>query len=115
MRVYLAGPMSGYANYNFPAFDAKTLELRAFGFTVISPADIDRGHGFDGTQEADPEFVRRIILEDLEALETCDAVFLLPGADRSKGAAVEVAAAQYWGIPVIRELAMLLALRERVA
>lgn len=115
MRVYLAGPMSGYEHYNFPAFDAKTLELRSFGFTVISPADIDRGHGFDGTGEADPEFVRRIILEALEALETCDAVYLLPGSEQSKGTAVEIAAAQYWGIPVVREVAVLLALRERAA
>lgn len=38
-RVYLAGPMTGIADYNFPAFNAAAARLRAVGFDVVNPAD----------------------------------------------------------------------------
>lgn len=38
-RVYLAGPMTGIADYNFPAFNAAAARLRAEGFDVVNPAD----------------------------------------------------------------------------
>ena len=40
--TYLAGPMRGYKDYNFPAFDAARDQLVKEGWRVISPADIDR-------------------------------------------------------------------------
>ena len=41
MRVYIAGPMSGIENSNFPAFHAAAAELRALGHEVVNPAELN--------------------------------------------------------------------------
>ena len=40
-RLYLAGPMTGIEDLNFPAFHAEAARLRALGYTVINPAEIN--------------------------------------------------------------------------
>lgn len=47
MRVYLAGPMSGYPQFNFPLFYAAAASLREQGFDVVSPAEMDAEVGID--------------------------------------------------------------------
>lgn len=38
-RADLAGPMTGFEDFNFPAFNAMAARLRSRGFVVENPAD----------------------------------------------------------------------------
>jgi hypothetical protein len=80
MRVYIAGPMTGLHDLNFPAFHAEARRLRAQGHEVLNPAEINPDHTMSWQQ---------CMRADLAALVTCDAVQLLPGWRNSKGATLE--------------------------
>ena len=38
-RIYIAGPMTGHAEHNFPAFHAAAKRLHEAGWEVVNPAD----------------------------------------------------------------------------
>lgn len=38
-KIYLAGPMSGLPDLNYPAFHAAAAKLRAMGHVVLNPAE----------------------------------------------------------------------------
>lgn len=104
--VYVAGPMRGIPQYNFPAFDEARDRLNVAGYHAISPADLDRVFdGFDGTGEwsdGDLDLQRKVIRRDLlTILDSCNVIALLPGWQRSKGAMVELALARFLGLKVL--------------
>lgn len=39
--LYIAGPMSNLPHFNFPLFHAVAADLRAEGYTIVSPAETD--------------------------------------------------------------------------
>jgi len=91
--IYIAGPMTGYADYNFPAFDAARDNLER-DWNVISPADMDRELGFSpSTDEVTAEFLRDAMRRDIDAVMHVDAVYALKGWEQSDGARAEVALA----------------------
>jgi hypothetical protein len=47
MRYYLAGPMSGYPQFNFPLFQQVAQDLRNRGHHIVSPAELDEENGID--------------------------------------------------------------------
>jgi nucleoside 2-deoxyribosyltransferase len=105
-KVYIAGPMRGYKNFNFDAFDAARAEVSALGYHPISPADMDRlyeGWGkyppadFVPTKEDRIRFMRR----DLAAIEESDAIYLLEGFEDSTGALDEMTHADFIGLELI--------------
>lgn len=114
--LYLAGPMRGRRDFNFPAFLDMAAALRRAGHEVFCPAehDIER-YGMDAFRSetgdlADiPEAVdfdlRRSLGADLEFICTrATGVAVLRDWDRSSGAKAEVATAIALGIPVFRPL-----------
>lgn len=79
-RVYLAGPMTGMPEMNFPAFHAAARALRGRGWDVVNPAEIN----------PDPKAGWACCMrDDIAALVTCDTVAMLPGWERSRGARIE--------------------------
>lgn len=91
-RVYLAGPMTGYPELNFPAFHREAARLRATGLDVVNPAEInvDPAAGWVECMRA-----------DIRELVTCDGIALLPGWEKSKGATLEHHIASALGLAVV--------------
>lgn len=79
-RYYIAGPMTGYPDLNFPAFHAMAAKLRAAGHDAINPAEINPDPKADWTD---------CMFADLKALTNCDAIVMLPGWEKSPGAQIE--------------------------
>lgn len=93
--IYVAGPMTGYADFNYPAFNAAADALRAFGHTVLNPVDAEK-HNDTGAPQAWDWYMRHALRMVLEA----DALALLPGWEASKGATLEATVAKALGLPV---------------
>lgn len=100
--VYIAGPMRGYARFNFDAFDAAEADLKARGYTVITPANLDRHVGFDPEKSTLKDFdMEAAVRRDVEGIISADLVALLPGWQRSVGATAEKAVAGWLGKPCV--------------
>lgn len=76
---YLLGPMSGYPDFNHPAFNEWAKRLEADGFTVCNPAALD-------ARFPKPEKYTDYYARDMQFLPLCKAGAALPGWERSKGA-----------------------------
>lgn len=81
MRLYLAGPMSGLPEYNYPAFNDAAARLREAGFFVANPAEIEPPN----PNPTWADWMRAAITLML----TCDAIALLDGWQMSRGAVIE--------------------------
>lgn len=109
-KFYIAGPMRGLPQFNFPAFDAASQVGRDLGYHVISPADMDRDSGFK-EQEADAadkaaDMTKEFVKRDVDALlslipEMGDGIALLPGWEKSTGAVAEFFIARWLKLKVV--------------
>lgn len=89
-RIYIAGPMTGLPEFNYPAFHAEAARLRTLGFHVENPAENPE----QPTWEA---YMRQALRQML----TCEAVAFLPGWAESRGALLERQVAQQVGIATV--------------
>ena len=91
-RIYIAGPMTGLPDLNFPAFNRAAAILRAAGYEAINPAEInpDPTAGWEACMRA-----------DIAELVKCDGVALLPGWERSRGASLEAHIAHSLGMRLV--------------
>jgi hypothetical protein len=93
-KVYIAGPMSGYPEWNFPAFNSMAKALRHVGFQVVNPAELN-----EGLQDN----WKACMIEDIRQLMTCDSIFMLKGWEKSKGASLEHHIAKELGLEIYYE------------
>jgi hypothetical protein len=90
-KVYIAGPMTGYPEHNYPAFHAAAAQLRQLGYQVENPAEHDLPDNASWQAHLRHSITRMLM---------CDAVLLLPGFSKSSGAAIEYQLACDLDIPV---------------
>jgi len=111
-RVYVAGPMTNYPEFNFPAFDSLAAYMRRNGWQVINPAERDRQMYDDtapGFAEGDVQLwseaagfdLHKAMRFDLGTITTAQAIVLLPGWAKSSGAQKEKAVAEAVGAEIL--------------
>lgn len=92
LALYLAGPMTGLPDFNYPAFFVAADALRQAGYVVLNPAEIGVHPTWTWT-----DYMRA----GLETLTTyAEAIAVLPGWERSRGARIEVRIARKFGLRV---------------
>ena len=101
-KIYIAGPMSGYPEFNFPAFYAAETALRSIGFEPINPANKDAEQDPDPEAYATGDHVlvqekgfdfKAAYLWDVTQVIEGDGIYMLSGWQFSPGAVGEHAVA----------------------
>lgn len=87
MKVYIAGPMTGYKNFNREAFFEAAKKLEELGWEPVHTAGLPDGLAYE-------EYLKK----SLEAIKGCHAIYLLPGWEESKGALMEYGYARSRGL-----------------
>lgn len=97
-NIYIAGPMSGYPQFNYPAFFEAASEWRRRGWEVFNPA----------IHQPDAEIIDRLTPDEIRAyfmrldipwVMQADAIAMLPGWKDSPGAMVEYSIADILLLP----------------
>jgi nucleoside 2-deoxyribosyltransferase len=102
MKIYLAGPMTGHKDLNFPAFNAAANVLRELGYRVINPAELNK----------DPTTPWAECMKlDIKYLVDCDMLVLMEGWETSRGASLEHHIAMSLGLQVQKLAAFIFAHR----
>ncbi len=102
MKIYIAGPMTGIPQFNVPFFDRVATELRAQGYDVVSPAELDSPEmrkaalaSSDGAlaplEKTTKETWGEVLARDVRVLSDhgIEGIVLLPGWEKSRGANLE--------------------------
>lgn len=102
--IYLAGKMRDIPSLGYDIFDFYAARLRQRGYSVVSPADLDRANGLspdDFPNGVPAEVLEECIMRDIEALRECGTLALIPNWVHSRGSEVEVAIARFLGKRII--------------
>ena len=101
-KIYIAGPMSGHPEFNFPAFFRAQRSLEEGGWIVFNPAnkDVERTLSEDAMASGDHikaieegfDF-REAFAWDIQCILESDAIYMLKGWEQSPGARAEHATA----------------------
>jgi len=81
MRVYLSGKITGLPDLQVRAQFARSAErLQKAGFETVNPMELDHTHD---------QFWESYMRVDLQSMLTCDAIYMMPGWEHSRGAKLE--------------------------
>jgi hypothetical protein len=106
LSVYIAGPMTGYDDWNFSAFFEAEKQLKELGYWVLNPAHNDgttvkaallSAGSPDRPNHSWAYYMKR----DLPHVMEADMLCVLPGWKESKGASLEVHVAKALGLPIM--------------
>lgn len=93
-KIYVAGPMTGHLDMNFPAFNDAEVQLMFEGWEVVNPVNIN----------PDPTTPwKECMARDIQALVDCDAIYMLKGWVNSRGASLEHMIATELGLEIYYE------------
>lgn len=92
VRLYIAGPMTGLPEYNYPAFNEAEKLLLAAGYDVLNPVVND-----PGTKMPWDWYMRK----SLKQIAVSDGIALLPGWEGSQGAQMEARIGRELGMDVL--------------
>lgn len=101
-RLYLAGPMAGMPDHNYPLFHSEAARLRGLGYEIINPAEINLGADSvkHVTMQEQTRHWQQCMKKDIAALLTCSGIVLLPGYHYSGGALLEASLARTLGLTI---------------
>lgn len=92
MRIYISGQITGATDYQ-KRFEKAEQLLNAAGYVAINPAKVNAQL---------PEVSHKDYMKtSLAMLDMCDAIFMLPGWQDSKGCEIEFEYAYAHGIHII--------------
>jgi hypothetical protein len=109
---YLAGPMTGIPQFNFPLFEATAKRLREAGHLIITPHEMDdpdvcaaawaSPDGAPGTGSPNGETWGDFLSRDVKLVaDEAHGVLLLDGWERSRGARLETFVAYLCEKPIL--------------
>jgi hypothetical protein len=89
--------MTGLPEHNYPAFNQAAEQLRAKGYTVVTPTEV--GNDLEAKLGAERFSLsyQAYMMANIIALLNCNAIVLLPGWRNSRGARLERHIAQVLG------------------
>lgn len=90
MKLYIAGPMTGLPELNYPAFHEAEAQLFKAGYTPLNPAP---------NKPENPTWLNFMRMS-LVQISQADGIALLPGWELSKGARIEHGLARDLQLPV---------------
>lgn len=102
-KIYIAGPMRGLPEFNYPAFNRAEFVLRNLGYEVVNPAKMGDKYGTADELNANKDLLDRLMHEELEAIAGCHAIYLLRGWERSFGARQELQLALMLGLEIVQQ------------
>lgn len=104
-KVYIAGPMTGYPEFNFPAFFRAQADFEARGWKVFNPAAKDEEaniHEMEAYKTGDAVVAikegfdyKGAFMWDCDKVINGDGIFMLKGWEFSPGAVAEHAVARF--------------------
>lgn len=89
--AYISGPMSGLTDHNYPEFDRVAARWTDHGWAIFNPANNFGGLHTVGAPEEGGIPIRRdqFMRQDIHNLLQTDAIVMLDGWEKSKGATLE--------------------------
>jgi hypothetical protein len=110
-KYYLAGPMTGIPQFNFPLFYRVAGLLRQEGYLIVSPAELDDAEDAGAALQSatgDPKTAKRswgdFLARDVKILADggITGIVFLPGWEKSRGARLEATVGLLLGFHFMR-------------